>query len=66
MRFTTIDDPGDHLLERPILLYADRRPGPHVRLILREQGMHETHELASSEDEGTLCWGLEASLYPRR
>jgi hypothetical protein len=43
-----------HLLERPVLLCANRRLGPHVGFILREQGMHQTHKLASSEDEGTL------------
>jgi len=30
------------------------RPGPHVGFILREQGMHQTHKLASREDEGTF------------
>jgi hypothetical protein len=60
-----VGDPRGHVLERPVLLSADRRPGPHVGLILREQGMHQTHKLASGEDEGTLSRYSETSLYLR-
>jgi len=49
-----LDDHEGHLLARPVLLCGCRRPRPHVGFILREQGMHQTHKLASGEDEGTL------------
>ena len=44
----------NHLLERDILLKVSGRPGPHVRDILREQGMHQTHEFARGKDESTF------------
>ena len=46
--------PKRHLLKPIILLAKGSHPGPHVGLILREQGMHQTHKLASREDEGTF------------
>ena len=39
-----------YLLKPIILLAMVSRPGPHVGFILREQGMHQTHKLASRED----------------
>lgn len=48
-----VDDHAGHLLERGIVLCADRRPGPHVGFIPRKQGMHWAHELVSN-DESTL------------
>jgi len=50
----TVDDAGRHLLEQRILLKVNRHPGPHVGYVLREQGMHQTHEFASREHEGTF------------
>ena len=52
------DGAGSHLLEQRILLKVNRHPGPHVGDVLREQGMHQTHEFASGKDEGTLVLAL--------
>jgi hypothetical protein len=41
-------------MEPVILLDRIRRRGPHVGFILGEQGMHQTHKLAGSEDEGAF------------
>ena len=45
---------GRYLLKPIILLSRVSHPGPHVGYILREQGMHQTHELASRQNEGTF------------
>ena len=49
-----VDDADRHLLKRAVLLDVSQHPGPHIRNVLCEQGMHQTHEFASGEDEGTL------------
>jgi hypothetical protein len=46
--------PKRHLLEPIILLAKGSYPGPHVGIILRVQGMHQTHRLPSRGDEGTF------------
>ncbi len=46
-----------YLLKPVILLVTVSRPGSHVGFILREQGMHQTHKLASRQDEGTFPQG---------
>jgi hypothetical protein len=47
-----------HLLQQITLRQGVLHLGPHVRHILREQGIHQTHELASGEHEGSLVLEL--------
>ena len=49
-----VDDVRRHLLEGRVLLQINERLGPHVRDVLSEQGVHQSHQLASSKNEGTF------------
>jgi hypothetical protein len=43
-----------YLLEQTVLHKINRHSGPHVRNVLREQGMHQMHEFTGSEYESTF------------
>ena len=62
--FWRLDDDGRHLLERADLLHASQRLGPHIGNVLCEQGMHQTYEFASREDEGAFVLILGDSVDP--
>jgi len=45
---------SNHLLQQGVLPKVDRRLGPHVGNVLREQGMHQTDKFAGRENEGAF------------
>jgi hypothetical protein len=49
-----VDDVRRHLLKQIALQQVNERLGPHEGDILREQGVHQSHQLASGKDEGTF------------
>ena len=45
---------SDHLLKQNVLLKMKRHLGSHVKDVLGEQGMYQTHKFASRENEGAF------------